>query len=64
MERAVGTGLIGSPEVIVEQLLGMARAGVELCVLHLAGDGRKVDHREQMELIAERVLPALRVPPG
>jgi alkanesulfonate monooxygenase SsuD/methylene tetrahydromethanopterin reductase-like flavin-dependent oxidoreductase (luciferase family) len=60
VRRTAETGLFGTAEEIVAQLRGFAELGVELAVLHLAGDGRRVARREAMARIAEHVIPAVR----
>jgi alkanesulfonate monooxygenase SsuD/methylene tetrahydromethanopterin reductase-like flavin-dependent oxidoreductase (luciferase family) len=59
MRRSADTALIGSPAEIAETLAGYAEVGVELTMLHLVGDARLPDHRDNMALIADSVLPAV-----
>ncbi|HET6507001.1 MAG TPA: LLM class flavin-dependent oxidoreductase [Baekduia sp.] len=59
--RTVDTGLFGGAEEVAEQLAGFAALGVDLAVLHLAGDGRRPRRAETMARIAEHVVPALAV---
>lgn len=55
MRRSARTALIGHPEDLAQQLGDLADAGVQLCVLHLLGDGRAAGHREAMRAIAEQL---------
>ena len=61
VSRAADAALIGAPEQIREGLAELADAGIDLVVLHLTSDGARVDHRRNMEAIAENVLPAVAV---
>lgn len=62
IERSVRTALIGPPEEILAELNALASTGVELCVLHLVGDGRLPERHLTMKRLAETVLPALTEP--
>lgn len=57
LARSTSTALFGTPEAISEDLHELRDAGVELCVLHLVGDGRLPEQRERMEALATEVLP-------
>jgi alkanesulfonate monooxygenase SsuD/methylene tetrahydromethanopterin reductase-like flavin-dependent oxidoreductase (luciferase family) len=57
--RTVETGLFGPPDDIVAELEAYAGLGVDLVVLHLAGDGRRATRHEAMARIAEQVVPRL-----
>jgi alkanesulfonate monooxygenase SsuD/methylene tetrahydromethanopterin reductase-like flavin-dependent oxidoreductase (luciferase family) len=59
LRLAADTAFIGTPERIAEQLGQLASAGVDLVVLQLTRDDVEVDHRPNMEAIAEHVLPAI-----
>lgn len=52
MRRTAETALIGHPSEIAEQLDRFAGAGVEMCVLHLLGDGRAPGHHDAMRALA------------
>lgn len=56
MRRSADTALIGHPSEIAAEIERFAAAGVELCVLHLLGDGRLAGSREAMRALAEHVL--------
>jgi alkanesulfonate monooxygenase SsuD/methylene tetrahydromethanopterin reductase-like flavin-dependent oxidoreductase (luciferase family) len=57
--RAVDTGLFGPADAVVAELDAYRELGVELVVLHLAGDGRRAARHEAMTRIADRVIPVL-----
>jgi alkanesulfonate monooxygenase SsuD/methylene tetrahydromethanopterin reductase-like flavin-dependent oxidoreductase (luciferase family) len=57
--RTIDTGLFGPAEEVAERLAAFAELGVDLAVLHLAGDGRRPRRAQAMERIAERVVPAV-----
>ncbi len=57
--RAVDAALIGTSEEIAAGLAELAGAGIDLVVMHLTSDGLAIDHRDNMRMIAEQVLPAL-----
>lgn len=59
MRRSADTALIGSSQELADELDQLAAVGVELCVLHLIGDGRPAQRLDTMERIAHDVLPAL-----
>lgn len=56
MRRSAETALIGHPQEIAGELAGFAADGVQMCVLHLLGDGRAEGHRDAMRDIAHTVL--------
>jgi alkanesulfonate monooxygenase SsuD/methylene tetrahydromethanopterin reductase-like flavin-dependent oxidoreductase (luciferase family) len=58
LQRGEVNALIGPPEELAAELRRLAEAGVELCVLHLPGDGRLPSRRAAMRTIGEQVLPA------
>jgi alkanesulfonate monooxygenase SsuD/methylene tetrahydromethanopterin reductase-like flavin-dependent oxidoreductase (luciferase family) len=58
MRRSADTALVGHPREIAEELERFAAAGVEMCVLHLLGDGRLAGHRDAMRRLAEQALPS------
>jgi len=64
VRRTADTALIGSPAQLVAELQLLAREGVELCVLHLVGDGRLPQRYEAMRLISEAVSKPLRGVPS
>jgi alkanesulfonate monooxygenase SsuD/methylene tetrahydromethanopterin reductase-like flavin-dependent oxidoreductase (luciferase family) len=62
MRRSAETALIGSPDDILAELAEYAAVGVELCVLHLIGDGRLPQRHAAMAQLAETLIPALSEP--
>jgi alkanesulfonate monooxygenase SsuD/methylene tetrahydromethanopterin reductase-like flavin-dependent oxidoreductase (luciferase family) len=59
LQRSASQALIGTPEELRGGLRALEDLGVELCVLHLVGDGRLPTRQKAMTVIAEDVLPAL-----
>jgi alkanesulfonate monooxygenase SsuD/methylene tetrahydromethanopterin reductase-like flavin-dependent oxidoreductase (luciferase family) len=60
MRRSTETAWIGPTEQLRRELEQLAAEGVELCVLHLIGDGRLPERHRAMHRIADEVLPAVR----
>lgn len=56
--RSIETGFFGPADAVVDALRGYEELGVDLVVLHLAGDGRRGARHETMRRIAERVMGA------
>jgi hypothetical protein len=56
VRRMADTALIGAPAELAERVAEMAELGVELCVLHLLGDGRRAGHREAMARLARQLV--------
>ena len=48
MRRSAETALLGDPGELAQRLTELSDVGVELCVLHLLGDGRLPGHRDAM----------------
>jgi alkanesulfonate monooxygenase SsuD/methylene tetrahydromethanopterin reductase-like flavin-dependent oxidoreductase (luciferase family) len=56
MRRSADSALIGTPAELADELGALEQAGVELCVVHLIGDGRHSGQRAAMEAVAAGVL--------
>jgi alkanesulfonate monooxygenase SsuD/methylene tetrahydromethanopterin reductase-like flavin-dependent oxidoreductase (luciferase family) len=59
MQRTADTALVGPLEQIVDELHQLVEAGVSTIALGLSGDFTRGHYRDQMELVAAEVLPAL-----
>jgi alkanesulfonate monooxygenase SsuD/methylene tetrahydromethanopterin reductase-like flavin-dependent oxidoreductase (luciferase family) len=57
IRRSAETALIGHPGELSERLVELSELGVDRCVLHLLGDGRRPGHRVAMTELAEQLLP-------
>jgi alkanesulfonate monooxygenase SsuD/methylene tetrahydromethanopterin reductase-like flavin-dependent oxidoreductase (luciferase family) len=62
LERAADTAFIGAPEQIAVQIRELKDIGVDLVVLQVTRDDVEIDHRPNLEAIAEHVVPALTAP--
>lgn len=59
MRRSAETALLGDPGELAQRLTELSDVGVELCVLHLLGDGRLPGHRDAMAELSAHLLPPL-----
>jgi alkanesulfonate monooxygenase SsuD/methylene tetrahydromethanopterin reductase-like flavin-dependent oxidoreductase (luciferase family) len=57
ISRSADTALIGHPDELAERLAELSGLGVDRCVLHLLGDGRRPGHRAAMRELGEQLLP-------
>ncbi len=62
LRRAADHALIGSAAEIAHELGELVSAGVDLVVLMVTRDDTGVDHRRQMAMIGEQVLPRVASP--
>ena len=60
MRRTAQTAVVGPPDQVVEQLRELVAAGVDMLALSISHDVTRGLYRDQMDLLAAEVLPALR----
>lgn len=59
LRLAVDNAFIGEPQHIAEQIAELDAAGVDVVVLQVTRDDLALDHRRNMEILAEGALPAV-----